>query len=58
MRQLIVHLLKKADYEVVFERVETAENRCVSRWKNRTWDIVISDYSLPAVLTGAAALNC
>jgi diguanylate cyclase (GGDEF)-like protein/PAS domain S-box-containing protein len=44
--QLILHLLRKADYEVVFERVETAEQMC-SALEKQVWDIVISDYSLP-----------
>jgi len=52
---LIVRLLKKAEYEVVFERVETAE-QMHSALKNRQWDIVISDYSLPQ-FSGPAALE-
>ena len=53
--QLIVRLLKKADYEVVFERVETAK-QMRSALQNRQWDIVISDYSLPQ-FSGPAALE-
>jgi len=53
--QLIVHLLKKAGYEVIFERVETAE-QMYSELEKRTWDIVISDYSLPQ-FDGRAALE-
>ena len=44
--QLIVYLLKKAGYGVVSERVETAD-QMRSALEKRTWDIVISDYSLP-----------
>lgn len=43
---LIIRLLKKAGYEVVFERVETAE-QMHSALKKQAWDIVISDYNLP-----------
>jgi two-component system sensor histidine kinase UhpB len=52
---LIIRLLKKADYEVVFERVETAE-QMHSALEKRVWDIVISDYSLPQ-FGGQAALE-
>ncbi len=43
---LIVRLLKKAGYEIVFERVETAAQMRAGLEKH-TWDIVISDHSLP-----------
>ena len=43
---LIVRLLKKAGYEIVFERVETAA-QMLSALEKHTWDIVISDHSLP-----------
>lgn len=52
--QLILRLLKKAGYEVLFERVETAEEM-KSALDRRSWDIVISDYSLPQ-FDGRAAL--
>ncbi|MCJ7435705.1 MAG: diguanylate cyclase [Anaerolineales bacterium] len=53
--QLIVRLLKKAGYELVYEQVETAE-QMRSALEKRTWDIVISDYSLPQ-FDGRAALE-
>jgi diguanylate cyclase (GGDEF)-like protein/PAS domain S-box-containing protein len=52
---LIVRLLKKAGYEVVFERVETTE-QMQSALEKRAWDIVISDYNLPQ-FGGCAALE-
>ncbi len=53
--QLIVRALKKAGYDVVVERVETAEQMRAA-WEKRAWDIVISDYSLPQ-FDGRAALT-
>jgi diguanylate cyclase (GGDEF)-like protein/PAS domain S-box-containing protein len=44
--QLIVRLLKKAGYELVYEQVETGEQMRAALGK-RAWDIVISDYKLP-----------
>jgi PAS domain S-box-containing protein len=53
--QFIVRLLKKADYELVYEQVETAEQMRTALEK-RAWDIVISDYRLPQ-FDGRAALK-
>jgi diguanylate cyclase (GGDEF)-like protein/PAS domain S-box-containing protein len=53
--QLIVRLLKNAGYDVIFERVATAE-QMRSALEKRIWDIVISDYSLPQ-FDGRAALE-
>ena len=53
--QLIVRLLKKAGYEVVYEQVETAVQMRAAL-KKQTWDIVISDYNLPQ-FDGRAALE-
>ncbi len=53
--QLLIRLLKKADYELVYEQVETAEQMRIMLEK-RKWDIVISDYSLPQ-FDGHAALS-
>src|SRR3990172_2149591 len=53
--QLIVRALKKAGYDVVVERVETA-GQMHAAWGQRAWDIVISDYSLPQ-FDGRAALT-
>lgn len=44
--QLINRLLTKADYKVVFERVETA-GQVDAALEKLAWDIVISDYSPP-----------
>jgi PAS domain S-box-containing protein/putative nucleotidyltransferase with HDIG domain len=43
---LIVRLLKKAGYDVVFEQVENAAQMRTALEKS-TWDIVLSDHSLP-----------
>ncbi len=53
--QLIVRLLKKADYELVYEQVESA-GQMRSALEKRAWDIVISDYKLPQ-FDGNAALK-
>src|SRR5574341_2591404 len=53
--QLILRALKKAGYDLVVERVETAEQMRAA-WEKRAWDIVISDYSLPR-FDGRAALT-
>ncbi|MDO9300758.1 MAG: response regulator, partial [Anaerolineales bacterium] len=53
--QLIVRLLKKAGYEVVYGQVETAEQMRAAL-ENQTWDIVISDYKMPQ-FNGRAALK-
>jgi len=44
--QLTVRLLKKAGYDIAFEQVETAAQMRTAL-EARTWDIVISDHSLP-----------
>ncbi len=53
--QLIIRALKKAGYEITFEQVETAAQMRAAL-KKQTWDIVISDYSLPQ-FNGPAALR-
>ena len=53
--QLLVRLLKKADYELVYEQVETA-GQMRAALEKRTWDIVISDYKMPQ-FDGRAALR-
>ena len=42
---LQVRLLRQAGYDVSFERVDTASE--LRRALNDTWDIIISDYSMP-----------
>lgn len=44
--KLIIRQLKKAEYAVHHERVETAKEMKTAL-ENQTWDIVISDYKLP-----------
>ena len=53
--QLLVRLLKKAGYQVVFEQAETAE-QMRSALEKQAWDIIISDYSMPQ-FDGRAALT-
>src|SRR5687768_18457793 len=43
---LLVRELQRGGYEVEFERVETAE-AMQSALTQKTWDLVLSDYSLP-----------
>ena len=52
---LVIRELRHGGYEPDFEIVETAE-AMRSALGNRTWDLVISDYSLPA-FNAFAALN-
>ncbi|MEI6899490.1 MAG: ATP-binding protein [Bacteroidota bacterium] len=44
---LIIHNLKKSEYEIVFERVETQEE-FINSLEKSSWDIVIADYMLPS----------
>ena len=44
--QLLLRDIKRLGYEVEYERVETPEE-VRSALTNKTWDIVICDYSLP-----------
>ncbi len=53
--QLIVRLLKKAGYEVMYEQVETGEQMRVAL-ERQNWDVVISDYKMPQ-FDGLAALE-
>jgi PAS domain S-box-containing protein/putative nucleotidyltransferase with HDIG domain len=53
--QLIVRMLTKAGYTLTYERVETAE-QMRSALQNPTWEVVISDFSMPE-LDGNAALK-
>src|SRR6266404_8939009 len=52
---LAVRELRRAGYDVVFERVESAPAMAAAL-KQRTWDLVIADYSLPQ-FSGTAALE-
>ncbi|MCX6065398.1 MAG: PAS domain S-box protein, partial [Chloroflexi bacterium] len=53
--QLIVRMLKKADYDLFYEQVETAEQMRAAL-ERHPWDIVISDYKMPQ-FSGIAALK-
>lgn len=44
--QMITSLVRKSGYEVVSERVETAE-ALEQSLRNKVWDIILSDYNLP-----------
>jgi CheY-like chemotaxis protein len=44
--QLLISLLKKGEYNPVYERVETAAAMKKSL-KEKQWDIILCDYSLP-----------
>lgn len=44
--ELLAEELKQGDYNLEWERVETAEN-LITALAEQTWDIIISDYSMP-----------
>lgn len=43
---LLVHELRRAGYEVTFERVDTSETMKAAL-DNQAWDLVIADYTMP-----------
>jgi len=43
---LVLQQIKSGDYNIEFERVENAE-RMKTMLKERTWDIILSDYAMP-----------
>jgi PAS domain S-box-containing protein len=45
--QMITSLVRKSGYEVVSERVETAESM-ERTLREKAWDIILSDYNLPS----------
>jgi len=51
---MVVHLLRKADYDIHDQRVESAD-QMQAALERQTWDLVISDYDLPQ-FNGPAAL--
>ena len=53
--ELLLYALKHGGYDVVMERVETAD-AMFDALRSATWDLVISDYSLPT-FSGPAALE-
>ncbi len=53
--QIIIRALKKADYQIISEQVETAEEMRAAL-ESREWNIVISDFELPQ-FDGRAALK-
>ncbi|HSL42728.1 MAG TPA: response regulator [Anaerolineales bacterium] len=50
---LVIHTLERAGYKVEFERVETKPDMQAALAK-RTWDIILSDYSMPRFSAMAA----
>ena len=52
---LVVRELRRAGYDVTFDRVETAADMAAAL-ERQTWDLVIADYTLPH-FTGSAALE-
>ena len=53
---LLVRALQRAGYDVIHERVDTAEDMMAALARH-SWDIVVSDYSMPNFTgTGALAL--
>ncbi len=44
--QMITSLVRKSGYDVVSERVETAET-LAAKLREKQWDIILSDYNLP-----------
>jgi response regulator RpfG family c-di-GMP phosphodiesterase len=44
--QLLLREVRRIGYEVVYQRVETAD-QLISAFEGETWDVVICDYSLP-----------
>jgi two-component system cell cycle sensor histidine kinase/response regulator CckA len=51
--QLLLGLLERAGYDVTHERVQTAEAMSAAL-RNTSWDLVISDYSMPTFSAPAA----
>jgi signal transduction histidine kinase len=50
---LVLHELRRCDYEVTYERVDTPEAMS-SALENQPWDIVLSDFSMPRFSAPAA----
>jgi DNA-binding NtrC family response regulator len=50
---LLVRELRRGGYDLSFDRVETPDAMCAALDK-RTWDIVLSDYSMPRFSAPAA----
>src|SRR6266511_3334239 len=46
--QLVLHEIKRGGYEIVYQRVETRE-ALRDALANRTWDLILCDYSLPGL---------
>src|SRR5439155_19382704 len=53
--QMMVSLLRKGGYDVIFERVESAQ-ALTAALADRAWDVVLSDYNLPR-FNAPGALN-
>ncbi len=55
MPRLLLRELRRGNYDVHHERVDTASNMTAAL-DNQEWDLVISDYSMPC-FSGVAALQ-
>ena len=51
--ELNVRMLRKAGYEVMYKRVETAEDMTAA-FESESWDLILSDYSMPRFSVHAA----
>ena len=52
---LLLHELRRNDYDVTYERVDTPEAMSAAL-EGRPWDVVLSDYTMPH-FSGPAALS-
>ncbi|MCC7573125.1 MAG: response regulator [Candidatus Methanofastidiosum sp.] len=53
--ELLVRLIKKGDFNVNYERIDTAK-QMVEALTNKQWDVIISDYKMPG-FSGIKALE-
>ncbi|MBF0469596.1 MAG: response regulator, partial [Desulfamplus sp.] len=44
--QLIIRLLKRAGFDIIFEQIQTSEE-LITQLDNHKWDIILSDYNMP-----------
>ncbi len=51
--ELVLAELRLGDYEPVYERVDTSEG-VTAALQNQSWDIILSDYSMPRFSAPAA----
>ncbi|MFN8561465.1 MAG: GAF domain-containing protein [Anaerolineae bacterium] len=53
--ELVVYELRKAGYEVTYERVDTPD-ALITALESKSWDIILSDHSMPG-FSGTSALK-